>query len=157
MDIFLIQHAQAKSSEEDPARPLSKEGEANIRRVSEYADKLGVKIDCIYHSGKERSKQTAEILAEYGVTDKVEAKSGLNPGDEVIPIKDWMERLASEGIPSIAIVGHLPFLDRLASLLVAVVEDAHVVEFQNSGIVKLIPKSSGIGYSIQWILTPDLA
>ncbi|NIN53050.1 MAG: phosphohistidine phosphatase SixA, partial [Nitrososphaeria archaeon] len=71
-------------------------------------------------------------------------------------MRDWIEGLASEGVGSLAIVGHLPFLDKLASLLVAGVEDANVVAFQNSGIVKLVPKTSDNRYSIEWILTTDI-
>lgn len=157
MEIYLIQHAQAESSEEDPARPLSKEGELSIERIAGYVKKLGITVDCIYHSGKLRAQQTAEILAkQIGVLDQVEEKSGLNPTDDVTPIKEWLEMLSGEGIRSLAIIGHLPFLDKLASLLGSGVEDTHVVAFQNSGIVKMVPKPSSIGYVIQWILTPDL-
>ena len=157
MEIYLVQHAQAKSSEQDPTRSLSEEGLANIERVSSHAEKLGFTLDRIYHSGKLRAKQTAEVLARHlGVADKVETKKGLDPNDSVAPIRDWLDLLSSEGTRSIMIVGHLPFLDKLTSLLVAGTEDAHVVAFQNAGIVKLVPKSAGSGYSIQWIITPDI-
>jgi len=157
MDIYLIQHAQAKSSEQDPARPLSKEGVANIERVAAFAETIGFTVDRIYHSGKLRAQQTAEVLARHlGIADKVETKKGLAPSDNVAPIKDWLDRLSSDGVSSIVIVGHLPFLDKLTSLLVAGMEDAHVVAFQNAGIVKVVPKSTDSGYSIQWIITPDI-
>ncbi len=156
MEIFLIQHAEAKTEEEDPTRPLSDIGVSNIKRVSFYAKKMGVKCDYIYHSGKLRAQQTAEILGKnLSIKDRVKAKSGLNPGDNIKPIKKWLEVLDRKGTASLAIVGHLPFLDKLASLLVAGVEESHVIVFQNSGIVKLVPKRSGIGYSIQWIITPE--
>jgi len=157
MDIYLVQHAQAKSSEEDPARPLSEEGVASIERVSAYAGKLGLTVDCIYHSGKLRAKQTAEILARHlNAADKLEMKKGLDPSDSIAPIRDWLGRLSSDGIRNILIVSHLPFLDKLTSLLVAGTEDAHVVAYQNAAIVRLVPKSTGSGYSIQWIITPDI-
>ena len=157
MDMYLVQHAQAKSSEQDPARSLSEEGLANIERVSSHAEKLGLTLDRIYHSGTLRAKQTAEVLARHlGVADKVETKKGLDPSDSVAPIRGWLGRSSSEGIRNILIVGHLPFFDKLTSLLVAGTEDAHVVAFQNAGIVKLVPKSAGSGYSIQWIITPDI-
>lgn len=125
--------------------------------MAAYAEKLGFTVDRIYHSGKLRAQQTAEVLARHlGVVGKVEAKSGLNPNDEVAPIKDWLDQLSSQAMGSIVIVGHLPFLDKLASLLVAGTEDAHVVAFQNAGIVKVVPKSTGSGYSIQWVITPDI-
>ena len=157
MDIYLVQHAQAKSSEQDPARPLSEEGISDIEKVAAYAGKLGFEVDRIYHSGKLRAQQTAEILARHlGVPDRVETKSGLDPNDNVTPTKDWLVRLYFDGMRSVVIVGHLPFLDKLASLLVADTEDLHVIVFQNAGIVKIVPKSSGSGYSIQRIITPDI-
>jgi len=114
MDIYLIQHAQAKSSEQDPARPISEDGLSNIERVAAYAEKLGFRVDHIYQSGKLRAQQTAEILARHlGIAEKVEAKEGLDPSDNVAPIKDWLDRLSSDGMRSIVIVGHLPFLDKL--------------------------------------------
>lgn len=58
---------------------------------------------------------------------------------------------------ALAVVGHLPFLDRLASLLVAGHEGAAVVAFQNAGLVKLVPKAGREGYAVRWILTPELA
>jgi phosphohistidine phosphatase len=157
MEIYLIQHAQAKSIEQDPTRPLSEEGLSNIESVAGHVAGLRLAVDHIYHSGKLRAQQTAEILARHvGAADKVEVKRGLDPSDSVLPTKDWLDQLSSKGTRSIAIVGHLPFLDKLTSLLVAGIEDAHVVAFQNAGIVKLVPKSAGSGYSIQWIITPDI-
>ena len=157
MDIYLVQHAQAKSTSKTQRVLFLKREWQTLRERSAYAEKLGFAIDRIYHSGKLRAKQTAEILARHlGVADKVETKKGLDPSDSVAPIRDWLGRLSSEGIRNILIVGHLPFLDKLTSLLVAGTEDAHVVAFQNAGIVKLVPKSAGSGYSIQWIITPDI-
>ena len=116
-----------------------------------------IRVDHIYHSGKLRAQQTAEVLARHlGIAEKVEAKEGLDPSDNVAPIKDWLDRLSSDGMRSIVIVGHLPFLDKLTSLLVAGTEDAQVVVIQNAGIVKMVPKSSGSGYSVQCIITPDI-
>lgn len=157
MEIYLSQHAQAKSSKEDPARPISEEGESITRRVAEYLEKVGIKVDNIYHSGKLRAKQTADILAKsICLTGRAEMKSGLEPSDDVRPIVEWLEQHASEEINSIVIVAHLPFLNKLASLLTSGNENAHIVMFHNSGLVKLVPKPSGRDYSIEWILTPQL-
>ena len=56
-----------------------------------------------------------------------------------------------------AVVGHLPFLDRLASLLITDDENIHVVEFRMGGLVKLVPKSEGPGFTVAWILAPEIA
>ena len=61
------------------------------------------------------------------------------------------------GAPSFALVGHMPFLGRLASLLVVGDEQAQVVGFQMGGLVKLEPKVDRDGFSVAWALPPDLA
>jgi phosphohistidine phosphatase SixA len=76
--------------------------------------------------------------------------------DEVEPIRKWLVEQAHQGYRSIAMVGHLPFLDKLASLLVAGNETAGVVAFQNACVVKLIPKKQSEGYHVHWILIPDM-
>jgi len=60
MDIYIVQHAQSKPSEQDPTRPLSEEGLSNIERVAAHAARFRLSVDHIYHSGKLRAKQTAE-------------------------------------------------------------------------------------------------
>lgn len=152
-----MQHGAAKTKEEDPERPLTDEGRATVGRVAARAAAAGVKADRIYHSGILRARQTAEILADrLGMPDRVEARPGLEPLDPVEPVARWLEELTGQ-FGAVALVGHLPFLDRLASLLVAGNEDAQVVAFRMGGLVKLVPKGNRPGYSVAWILAPELA
>lgn len=51
-------------------------------------------------------------------------------------------------------VGHLPFLDRLASRLVAGDASAGAVRFTNSGIVCLGREAGS--WSLVWAVTPEL-
>jgi phosphohistidine phosphatase len=144
MKVYLIQHAQSKSKEEDPDRSLTDEGRRAIERVAAHCAKINITMDRIYHSGKLRAQQTAEILAMHLSTiDRVRAQKGLDPLDDVQPTRRWLEEQVEEGLRSVAIVGHLPFLDKLASLLVAGNEAAGVVAFQYAGIVTLAPKTYG--------------
>jgi len=153
-----VQHAHSKPKEEDPERPLTAEGRAAAKLVANVAAKLNLGIEWIYHSGKLRARQTAEILAEaLDPCPGIEAKQGLDPLDAVGPIAEWLRREASERVGAVALVGHLPFLDRLASLLIADNEDACVVSFQYAGLIKLVPSDVTGRYSVQWILTPDIA
>lgn len=64
MRLYLVQHGEAKKEEEDPLRPLSERGREDVQRVAKYVEKLDIKASIIFHSGKLRAKQTAEILAE---------------------------------------------------------------------------------------------
>ena len=70
MDVYLVQHGQALSDEQDPQRPLSDEGRAEVTKVAEF---LGARqsrlidppITKVCHSGKLRARQTAEILGRH--------------------------------------------------------------------------------------------
>jgi phosphohistidine phosphatase len=160
MDIYLMQHGLAVPEEVDPDRPLSQAGRDAVTAVAQHAASSGVSIDRIVHSGKTRAAQTARILADALGCSDVSQVDGLKPND---PVAEAAAALVGPALTnperpgSLAIVGHLPSLDRLASLLVAHETSAHVVAFRNAGLVKLVPSSAGTGFSVAWVLTPELA
>lgn len=155
MDVYLMQHGVALSEDEDAARPLSTDGKVGVEKVVGRALSAGVRIDRILHSGKLRAEQTAQALAAALEVWDVHLQEGLKPADPVEPFARQLEERDESG--SVAVVGHLPFLDRLASLLVAGDEEAQAVRFQNAGLVKLVPKKDAPGYSLAWALVPDIA
>jgi phosphohistidine phosphatase len=155
MELYLVQHGESVAESEDPARPLTEAGRAAVQRVAARASAAGVRIGRCVHSGKLRAEQTAQLLADAVGAGDVKQRDGLAPKDEVAPIAEWLR--AYTETDSLAIVGHLPFLDRLASALVAGNEEAQVVRFQMGGLVKLVQKESGDGFSVAWVLVPDLA
>ena len=158
MDIYLIQHAESVPEIEDPARPLSDEGKATMEKVAAFAARLKIKPDFIFHSEKLRAQQTAEILARHlGVTDRLRERQELGPLDPVAPVAQWLKEQTAKGLVGLAIVGHLPFLDRLASLLITDNESLGVVSFQNGAIVKLVPRPDRARYAIQLVITKQLA
>ena len=113
MKLYLIQHGEAKSEAEDPERSLTARGEKEVIAVSKVAGGLQIRPSKIYHSGKLRAKQTAEIIA--GAlrisASLVESAPGLNPNDDIQP---WAERISKEK-EDLMLVGHLPFLEKLTS------------------------------------------
>ena len=158
MDIYLIQHAESIPEKEDPARPLSDEGKVTMEKVAALAARLEIKPDFIFHSEKLRAKQTAEILARHlGLTDRLRERQELGPLDPVAPVAQWLKEQAAEGLVGLAIVGHLPFLDRLASLLITENESFGVVSFQNGAIAKLVPRPDRARYMVQSVITKQLA
>ena len=157
MDVYLIQHAESRPKEEDSARPLTDHGKKSVENVGAHLARLGISVDRVFHSGKLRAKQTAEILGgSLGISNAVKPHSGLDPMDPVGPITGWLSEQAKGGVKSVAIVGHLPFLDKLASFLVTGSESAGVVAFQYAGVVRLVPKGQGEGYRVRWVLAPEL-
>ena len=151
MRLYLVQHGEAKREEEDPSRPLTDRGREEVRRVAEYAARIGVKVDRIIHSGKLRAAQTAEIMAEALKPPKgVERADGLDP---LADPKIWAERLREVG-EDLMIVGHLPHLSRLASLLLTGREDLEPVKFRMGGVVCLERDEAG-KWSVLWAIRPE--
>ncbi len=125
-----------------------------MQLVAGHAALCGVRVDRIVHSGKLRAEQTAGILADALGCPVVDQVDGLNPNGDVRHAARNLVDPMAEG--SLAVVGHLPFLDRFASLLVAGEPEAQVVAFRNAGLVKLVPSSLGGTYAVGWVLTAEL-
>ena len=156
MAIYLMQHGEATTEAENAARPLTDAGRAAVERVAARAKTADVRIDRCVHSGKLRAEQTAEVLAAaLGSEGNIESRDGLAPNDSVAPVADWLRDAADES--PVAIIGHLPFLDRLTSLLITDDENTHVIRFRMGGLVKLVPKSDSPGFTVAWVLAPEIA
>lgn len=152
MKVYLIQHGEAKSKEEDPQRPLSDLGKKNIRKVSEYAAKINLSIGEIWHSDKLRAQQTAAILAEaLEMSGKVKECRGLAPNDNVMDLSDHL--MSRE--ENVAIIGHLPFLGKLSCLLLCGSETAHIINFKMGGIVCL-NKDDLHNWALDWMIIPEI-
>jgi phosphohistidine phosphatase len=152
MVLYLVQHADAKREEEDLSRPLSEKGLQDIKRVASYVSNLNIRIYKIFHSNKLRAKQTAEVLSE-----TVKPIKGVSEVEGLAPLDNpdiWAERL--KDIPDdVILVGHLPHLGKLASLLICGNTDKNVVGFKMGGIVCLKKDDTGV-WSFEWMLTPEI-
>lgn len=150
MNLYLVQHAHARREEEDPERHLSPVGKAAIREMARFAGEH-VHVSKILHSGKARVRETAETLAEtLRPREGVEATDGLDPkADPAV----WAERLRSS-VADLMLVGHLPHLSRLASLLLCGDEERTLISFQMGGI--LYAQRSDDRWSVGWMVVPGL-
>jgi phosphohistidine phosphatase len=151
MAVYLVQHGRSQPKEIDPDQGLSPEGTAETGRIARLAADLGLTIGGMLQSGKTRARQTAEILAAaLHPPGGVREAPGLNPLDDVSP---WSSLNPEENL---MLVGHLPFMARLAALLVAGSPERPVIAFQNSGIVCLDRAEGGVNWVIRWALVPKL-
>jgi phosphohistidine phosphatase len=152
MKLYLVQHAKAASKDMNPERPLTGEGRRDISKVANFIKSLRLSVDYLWHSGKTRAMQTAEVLAEVMmVKNKMVAHDGLAPNDDVKAIKDQIISVNSD----IMIVGHMPFVAKLASLLLTGSASSGIVAFRQGGIVYL-DYSDENQWQINWMITPDL-
>lgn len=152
MKAYLVQHAKALSKEEDPERPLSDEGRREIEAMARYAvENVDLEVARIWNSGKTRAAQTAEVLAEH-----LKPPLGVRVSEELGPVdepKEWGDRLV-EMSHDVMLVGHLPHLSKLTSLLLAGDSERTVVAFRNAGIVCLAYEEEA--WALEWLLRPEL-
>jgi phosphohistidine phosphatase len=151
MLIYLVRHGEALSEQENPERPLSTMGKRNIQRLGAHlAQHVKMLPGHIYHSSKARAVQTATILSQSlpNAPEPVQA-------DGLMPMDDpglWVERLASAD-RDIMLVGHMPYMSRLASLLITWDTGKEIADFTPGTIVCLEKSSS---YRIKWMMTPRM-
>jgi len=152
MRVYLVQHGQAHSKDSDPDRHLTEKGSQDVHRLSEFVKHLDLRVSAVWQSGKTRAAQTAQILSTAAQTGEgIVEKEGLAPNDPVGPVAEELSAAKDD----VMIVGHMPFLGKLASLLVARDESAQAVAFQQGGVVCL-QRDEQNGWAVRWMVTPDM-
>ena len=152
MRLYLVQHGEAKPKEADPDRPLTQKGISDVRRIGAFLKPRRLRVSAIWHSGKMRSTQTAELLhnvveAAGGLVER----KGIKPDDDVRPVLAELERVGADTM----LVGHMPFLGKLAGRLLAGDEAAEPMAFQKGCIACLERGDDGI-WRLAWMLTPEI-
>jgi len=152
MFLYLVQHAEAKSAEEDPARNLTERGCIDIEIVAHHLKRLNVPVWKILHSGKIRAQSTADVLAKH-----LKPPAGITEAPGLAPLDDpeiWAGRVA-EMDEDILLVGHLPHLGRLAARLISGDQARSVVNFQMGGVVCLRRMEAG-QWAVDWMVIPGI-
>jgi len=129
MKLYLVRHGTAESAFTDPTRPLSRRGQSEVACVAEAVARAGASVGVIYHSVKTRARQSAEIFADHlhpqAGTQEIQ---GLNPNDDpggILPVIQAAEE-------DIVLVGHLPYMGRLSSLLLTGDSDRMMIGFHTA-------------------------
>lgn len=148
MNFYLVRHGDALSAAENPQRPLSSEGHRRVQQTAGMALERSIQVSVIYHSGILRARETAEILAERMSVATVAELSGLLPEDDPAIVKAELDAASD----SILLVGHLPFMSRLAGLLVNGDPERPVVEFSPAALVCLT--RSAAQWKMAWQVAP---
>ncbi len=153
MKVYLVQHGLNSPEEEDPEKGLTSQGVSDVEKMARLIGQMNQQYEAVFHSDKKRARQTAQILGKH-----LKHVLGVHETDFLGPMDDvdvWRNRiLCSDGDP--VLVGHLPFLNKLASRLVAEDENKQIVSFQNGGMVCLEGNSDNENFSVKWAITPDM-
>jgi len=151
MKLYLVQHGEALSKAEDPERPLSDQGKRDVLAIAALAEAAGVQVLRVWHSGKRRAEQTAEILAKAMLPGgKIESIDGISPND---PAGEFMSD-ADVWQEDTLVVGHLPFMSRLVSLLLINDQEHELVRY-SPGSMACLERSAGQEWVLLWMLRPD--
>lgn len=149
MKIYLVRHGKAEAGADDARRALTADGREAIERLAEWAIASKVKPDQIRHSGLRRAEQTAKILS-----DKIDPPDGLIKVPGLAPEDDVraMTKKLYKETRSVMLVGHNPFMESLAGLLLADDPERAIVHFSKGQIVCL--EREGDEWELRWSVDP---
>jgi phosphohistidine phosphatase len=151
MRLYLVQHGQAKSEQQDPTRPLDRTGRQQAAKTAEFLRKRKLPRVEIWHSDKARARQTAQVLADALNVRKFLERDDLAPDAKLGPVRKAIKKAKDD----VMIVGHLPYLSKLASALLTGKKSRAVISFQYAGVVCLEQSNDG-DWCIAWMVTPEL-
>jgi len=156
MELYLIRHAHALAETEDPGRPLSPKGRAQVRHLARaLRDRSAFAPAAIWHSPLARSRQTARLLAKaLAFTAPLTEVAGLEPENNPRTLAARLKTVRR----ALAIVGHEPHLGLLAALLVTGTATPGLFQLRKSAVLCLEREAAvpGGAWRVRWLLPPGL-
>lgn len=147
--LYFAQHGLAVDKADDQERPLSKAGIEQTEDIARRIKNSSAHISQIFHSGKLRASQTADIIASIIDVNSVSVIDHLSPNDDVTLTEKNLD------ISNALYIGHLPHLDKLVSYLICGDSNQNIIKFQNSAILCL--EKTHDQYQVRWYLTPEIS
>jgi phosphohistidine phosphatase len=152
MRLYLVQHGDAVWKQVDPDRPLSPTGRGEVARVARFLAAAQVRCTRVFHSGKTRARQTAEILAAaVAPNGRIERFLGIDPNDST----DDLAHAIAQWDEDTLVVGHLPFMSRCVARLLGGRETRDLVAFRPGSLVCLERTDDG-DWVVAWMIRPEL-
>jgi len=152
MLLYLVRHGEAQSEPADPSQSLSERGLRDVQKMASHLAGLSLPIDVIFHSRKIRAKQTALVFAEF-----LNPGEGIKETDHLGPLDDpseWEQRLRNRDV-NIMLVGHIPFMPKLFSLLTCGFIDDSTITFGNTSVACLKRQNDG-SWILQWMIGSEV-
>lgn len=151
MRLYLVQHADAVSKDTHPLRPLSEQGLKDVSKMAAFLHGAEVTVGQVVHSGKLRAEETAGALAQTVWLGKIpEALDGIEPNDPT----DHLFNAALTAGGDLMVVGHMPFMGRMAARCLTGSEDGASVSFEPGSVLCLERASEG--WALDWFVKPSL-
>jgi phosphohistidine phosphatase len=160
ISLYLVRHAFAAHADpaqwpDDSTRPLTADGIRRFRSAARGLRRLVPEVDVVLSSGFARAWETAELLHEETGWPKPQECSALEAGR---PASGAVDVLRQHSEQAVALVGHEPYLSRLASLLCAGGEDTLRLDLKKGAVALLrIDGEVGPGSAeLRWALAPKI-
>lgn len=152
MELYLIRHGDIDPNVPDTGAgpPLTETGLAQVRRSANFAARLGVQLAEIRHSEKLGAIQTAQEF-ESALRCTRKQVPGVGPDDDINPLR----REAAGLEHNVMVVGHLPYLNRIAGALLAQDESMPVVVFHPAALIRL-DRREDARWSLQLVMPPGV-
>jgi phosphohistidine phosphatase len=162
MLLLLVRHAHAGDRDpdrwpDDRDRPLTDKGRKVQRRVSRALGEQQLVPTLVLTSPWTRAAQTAEILvSELGVPHAPIPSAALAAPPDLSRLADDIGEPASDAI--VALVGHSPWIEELAALLLTGQPTGLRVDYPKSGVmgIDLEKPAAGAG-ELRFFLRPKMA
>lgn len=154
MKLVIIRHGEAGRAASDELRELTARGRAELGRLGKamaLGDLAGAEI---WHSGYVRARQSAEILA-----GQLGLGQDLATHPELAPMGSPMDVMASiKGRDKdLILVGHQPFMGKMASCLLSGDESQKYVDFATGAAACFRPPvADQKHWRLLWLLDPAL-
>lgn len=160
MNLYLLRHGKAEERDlhryaSDEERPLTGEGIRDMKSAAKGMKALKLSFDIILSSPYIRARETAEIVAgtlkfkkRLQLTNLL--KVDADPGRMVREIEN-----SYSDLENILLVGHEPFMSRLASRLIGGREFVSI-QFKKGSLAKFSVQAfadEGCA-SLEWLMTP---
>jgi phosphohistidine phosphatase len=161
MLLLLVRHADAGDRDpdrwpDDRDRPLTDKGRKVQRRVSRALGELGLAPTHILTSPWARAAQTAEVLAgELGVSHPPVPSAALAAPPDLSRLADDIGEPETDAI--VALVGHSPWIEELAALLLTGQAAGLRLDYPKSGVmgIDLEKPAPGAG-ELRFFLRPKM-
>ncbi len=152
MKLYLVQHGEAHPKDVDPDRPLTERGMEDVERLAAFLGRAGIEVERVIHSGKLRAAQTADLLATtVAPLVELEVNDQIHPNDDP-RLVDWQEKTGGRDA---MLVGHLPFMAKLVSQLLAEDPERLIAAYRPGSVVCLESGAEG-AWQMNWMIRPEL-
>lgn len=153
MRIYLVRHGKAAKEgyAVDEERPLTKRGRKDVELIAARLAGAKIELTQIRHSGLVRARETAEIFQQQLIPPGGMIQvAGLLWDD---PVDQVARELRLEPEP-VMLVGHNPFMERLAGALLTGDPNQTPIHFSTSSTV-CFEYDMGV-WTVRWALCPEI-